>query len=52
MYKLATLSAVVAASNMEEFKQTHQMFKITLKQQEVEGLEKHARELEIEDQKY
>ena len=52
MYKLATLTAVTAAASIEEFKQTADLFKITLQQQEVMGLEKHAQALEREEQKY
>ena len=52
MYKLATLSAVVAASNMEEFKQTHQMFEISVKQKEFKALKEHAKKLQTESEKY
>ena len=52
MYKLATLTAVAAATSVEEFKQTADLFEITIKQQEVMGLEKHANALEHEEMKY
>merc|ERR1711998_35029 len=52
MYKLAAVAAVAAASNIDEFKETAEMFKITLHQQEVEGLEHHAQALERESMKY
>ena len=52
MFKLATLSAVTAAASVEEFQNTIDMFKMTFKQQEVEGLEKHGKALERESQKY
>ena len=52
MYKLAAVTAVAAAANIDEFKQTAEMFKITLHQQEVEGLEHHAQALERESMKY
>lgn len=52
MYRLATLTAVVAASNMEEFKQTHQMFKVTVEQKEFEALKEHAKKLTTESEKY
>jgi hypothetical protein len=42
MYKLAAVTAVAAASSIEDFKQTADLFQVTLKQQEVMGLEKHA----------
>jgi len=52
MYKLAAVTAIAAAATVEDFKETADMFKITLKQQEVEGLEHHAQELQAEEQKY
>jgi hypothetical protein len=52
MYKLAAVTAIAAAATVEDFKETADMFKITLKQQEVQGLEHHAQKLQAEEQKY
>merc|ERR1711998_78872 len=52
MYKLAAVSAVAAATSIQDFKQTAEIFQITLKQQEVMGLEKHAQALQHESMKY
>jgi len=52
MYKLATLTAVAAATSVEEFKQTADLFKIGIKQQEIIGLKEHAKALEQEEKKY
>jgi hypothetical protein len=51
MFKLAAGAAVVAAGSAD-FKETAEMFKVTLKQEEVEGLEHHAQALERESMKY
>merc|ERR1712070_774372 len=51
MYKLAALTAIVAAAPIEEYKQT-ELFTIKLKQEEVEGLEKHGKALKYESMKY
>jgi hypothetical protein len=37
---------------MEEFKQTHQMFKVSVAQKEFEALEEHAKKLQTESEKY
>ena len=52
MYKLAAVTAVAAAANIEEFQQTAELFKIKLHQQEVEGLEAHAQALQHESMKF
>jgi hypothetical protein len=52
MYKLAALTAIVAAAPIEEYKQTAELFTIKLKQEEVEGLEKHGKALKYESMKY
>ena len=51
MFKLAVGTAVVAAGSAD-FRETAEMFKVTLKQEEVEGLEQHADALERESRKY
>jgi len=52
MYKLAAVTAVAAAASIDEFKETAEMFKITVHQQEAMKLEHHARALEMESKKY
>merc|ERR1711957_41105 len=52
MYKLAAVTAIAAAASIDEYKQTAELFTIQLKQEEVEGLEKHGKALEREGQKY
>ena len=45
-------AAAVVAAGSADFKETAEMFKVTLKQEEVEGLEHHAQALERESMKY
>merc|ERR1711865_429376 len=52
MYKLAAVTAIAAAASIDEYKQTAELFTIQLKQEEVEGLQKHGKALEREGQKY
>jgi hypothetical protein len=48
MYKLAALTAVVAASPMDDFKETAEMFKIHVRQDEVQPLFDKKRALQKE----
>lgn len=52
MFKLAALTATAAAASMSEIQDTVDMFKITVKQREVEGLEKKAYKLEEANRNY
>ena len=52
MYKLAALTAVAAAGSIDEYKETAELFTIKVHEQEVMGLEKHAKALERESMKY
>jgi hypothetical protein len=57
MFKIATLTAAVAANtqvleDFDEFEKTMEMFKVTVHEKEMQGLEKHGKALETESQKY
>ena len=57
MFKIATLTAAVAANaqaleDFDEFEKTMEMWRVTVHEKEMRGLEQHGKALEIESQKY
>ena len=52
MFKLAAVAATVAASPMDEINDSIDMWKYTVHEKELKGLEKHAKALEHESQVY
>jgi len=52
MFKFATLAAAVVASPMDEIEESMEMWKYTVHEKEIKGLEKHAKALEHESQVY
>jgi len=52
MFKLAAVAATVAASPMDEINDSIDMFKYTIYEKEIKGLQKHAKALKHESQVY
>jgi hypothetical protein len=52
MFKLAAVTAIVAATSMEEMKNTAELFTIQVKEDVAAPLERRGRDLERESMKY